>query len=133
MSIANNHASDFGDQGRSSTRKVLDGLAIAHAGGNRGSYAIAVIESKGRKIAFIGFAHNAINPNINELDAAAQLVRNAKKRADLVVVSFHGGAEGENSQNVPRATEIFFGEKRGNLPRTIEVMTSSVMCVFSAG
>lgn len=116
LSIANNHASDFGDQGRASTRKVLDGLGIAHAGGDRAGLAMTVVESKGRKIAFIGFAHNAINPNVNELDAAAQLVRSAKKKADIVVVSFHGGAEGENAQNVLRATEIFVGEKRGNLP-----------------
>lgn len=116
LSIANNHASDFGERGRSSTRKVLDGLGIAHTGGDRGGFAMTVIESKGRKIAFIGFAHNAINPNVNELDAAAQLVRNAKKKADIVVVSFHGGAEGENAQNVPRTTEIFVGEMRGNLP-----------------
>jgi poly-gamma-glutamate capsule biosynthesis protein CapA/YwtB (metallophosphatase superfamily) len=37
------------------------------------------------------------------------------KKADLVVVSFHGGAEGTNAQHVPNNTEIFFGEARGNL------------------
>ena len=116
LSIANNHASDFGDQGRVSTRKVLDGFGLAHAGSNRSNLAMTVVESKGKKVAFIGFAHNAISPNVNELDAAAQLVASAKKKADLVVVSFHGGAEGEAAQNVPRATEIFVGEKRGNLP-----------------
>jgi hypothetical protein len=31
-------------------------------------------------------------------------------------VSFHGGAEGTGAQNVPRQTELFLGEKRGNLP-----------------
>ena len=116
LSLANNHASDFGDQGRASTRKTLDALGIAYAGSDRGTYAMTVVESKGMKIAFIGFAHNAIVPNVNELDAAVQLVKAAKKKADLVVVSFHGGAEGEAAQNVPRATELFVGEKRGNLP-----------------
>ncbi len=77
---------------------------------------MTIVESNGKKIAFVGFAHNAVNPNVNELDAAAQLVKAAKKKADIVVVSFHGGAEGEGAQNVPRATEIFVGEKRGNLP-----------------
>ncbi len=116
LSLANNHASDFGDLGRNSTRKVLDALGIAHVGSDRGAFAMTVVESKGKKIAFIGFAHNAIVPNVNELDAAAGLVKAAKKKADLIVVSFHGGAEGENAQNVPRETEIFVGEKRGNLP-----------------
>ena len=40
----------------------------------------------------------------------------ADKTADIVVVSFHGGAEGSAYQNVPKQTEVFFGEKRGNLP-----------------
>ena len=55
-------------------------------------------------------------PNVNELDFARQLVTAATKRADIVVVSFHGGAEGTNSQHVPNRTEIFAGEARGNLP-----------------
>src|SRR5688500_18815264 len=32
MSLANNHAGDFGDAGRSSTRRVLNELGIKHAG-----------------------------------------------------------------------------------------------------
>lgn len=116
LSVANNHAGDFGDYGRASTRQVLDGLGIKHAGSDRGQFAMAVVEAKGKKIAFIGFAHNNISPNVNELDVARQLVEQAAKRADLVVVSFHGGAEGEGAQHVPNRTEIFFGEARGNLP-----------------
>ncbi len=116
LSLANNHALDFGDHGRVSTRKILDGLGLAHAGSGRGKFAMTVVESKGKKIAFVAFAHNVVVPNVNELATAAQLVKTAKKKADLVVVSFHGGAEGEAAQNVPRATEIYVGEKRGNLP-----------------
>lgn len=116
MSVANNHASDFGEAGRNSTRRVLDSLGIKHAGGNRASLAVSMIEIKGRRIAFIGFAHNPISPNINELEPARQLVAATAKKADIVVVSFHGGAEGEKAQNVPKRTELFAGEKRGNLP-----------------
>ena len=64
----------------------------------------------------MGFAHNAIVPNVNDIAAARQLVAAAKKKADIVVVSFHGGAEGEAAQHVPKQTEIFVGEKRGDLP-----------------
>lgn len=115
MSVANNHAGDFGDYGRQSTRQVLDGLGIKHAGSDRAQFAMGIVEAKGKKIAFIGFAHNSISPNVNELDIARQLVEQAVKKADLVVVSFHGGAEGTNAQHVPNNTEIFFGEARGNL------------------
>ena len=115
MSLANNHAGDFGDYGRSSTRKVLDGLGIKYAGSDRANFSTAYLEVKGKKIAFVGFAHNNIVPNVNDLAMARQLVSAAKKKADIVVVSFHGGAEGEAAQQVPNETEIFAGEKRGNL------------------
>lgn len=116
MSVANNHAGDFGDAGRATTRKVLDDLGIKHAGGDNGQYSTTYLNVKGKTVAFIGFAHNTIVPNVNDLDNARRLVTEAKKKADLVVVSFHGGAEGTGSQHVPARTEIYAGETRGNLP-----------------
>jgi poly-gamma-glutamate capsule biosynthesis protein CapA/YwtB (metallophosphatase superfamily) len=116
MSVANNHASDFGDAGRASTRKTLDELGIKHAGSDRAQYSTTYLDVKGLKVAFVGFAHNNIVPNVNDLDTARRLVQEADKKADIVVVSFHGGAEGTGAQNVPKHTELFLGEKRGNLP-----------------
>lgn len=116
MSLANNHAGDLGDFGRTSTRKVLDDLGIKHAGSDREQFAMTVLNIKGKRIAFIGFAHNNIVPNVNDLNFARQLVEQANKKADLVVVSFHGGAEGAGAAFVPNRTEIFVGEARGNLP-----------------
>ncbi|HEX9930317.1 MAG TPA: CapA family protein [Pyrinomonadaceae bacterium] len=115
LSVANNHASDFGDAGRASTRKVLDSLGIKHAGSDRNQFAVAYLESKGKKIAFIGFAHNNVSLNVNDLETARRVVQEQTKKADIVVVSFHGGAEGTDAQRVPRQTEIFYSEKRGNL------------------
>ena len=116
ISLANNHTSDFGEEGRISSRRVLDELSIKHAGGDRGQFSTAIIEAKGKKIAFIGFAHNVIVPNVNDLEFARRLVKEADRKADLVVVSYHGGAEGEKAQNVPHQTEMVGTEKRGNLP-----------------
>lgn len=116
MSTANNHAADFGDAGRASTRKVLDDLGIKHAGSDKGQFSTTYLDVKGRKVAFIGFAHNNLVPNVNDLDNARRLVEAADKTADIVVVSFHGGAEGTGAQHVPNRTEIFAGEARGNLP-----------------
>ena len=116
MSAANNHASDFGETGRASTRRTLDALGIKHAGSDKARFATTYIDVKGTNVAFIGFAHNNISPNVNDLATARRLVQEADKKADIVVVSFHGGAEGTGAQNVPRQTELFFGEQRGNLP-----------------
>jgi poly-gamma-glutamate capsule biosynthesis protein CapA/YwtB (metallophosphatase superfamily) len=116
MSIANNHAGDFGAKGRLTTRQTLDELGIKHAGGDSGRYSTAYLDVKGKKVAFIGFATNSISLNVNDIAAAKQAVQQADKQADIVVVSFHGGAEGTSAARVPNKTEIFFGERRGNLP-----------------
>lgn len=116
LSVANNHAGDFGEYGRASTRKVLDSLGIKYAGSDKVNFATTVLEARGRKIGFAGFAHNNIAPNLNDLAEARRIVGELKKKADIVVVSFHGGAEGTGAQRVPNRTETYAGELRGNLP-----------------
>ncbi len=116
LSLANNHAGDFGDYGRDSTRRTLDALGIKHAGSDTGQFTTTYLEAKGKTVAFIGFAHNSITPNVNDLANARRLVLEADKKADIVVVSFHGGAEGTDAQNVPQRTERYGSELRGNLP-----------------
>ncbi len=116
MSVANNHAGDFGLPGRTSTQKVLDEQGIKYAGSIDPPATIAYLDVKGKKVALIAFGHNNGMPNVNDLDGAKQLVTEANKKADIVIISFHGGAEGTNAQNVPNRNEIFLGENRGNLP-----------------
>jgi len=116
MSVANNHAGDFGEAGRISTQKVLDEQGIKYAGSLQPPATTAYLDVKGHKVAVIGFGHNNGMPSINDLVVAGELVQAAKKKADIVIVSFHGGAEGSDHQHVPNAREIFLGENRGNLP-----------------
>ncbi|HRH41342.1 MAG TPA: CapA family protein [Pyrinomonadaceae bacterium] len=116
LSLANNHAGDFGDMGRETTRKTLDSVGIKHAGSDRNEFAMTFLEVKGKKVAVVAFAHNSIVPNVNELENAKILVEKAASQADIVMVSFHGGAEGAVNAHVPQRTEIFLGEARGNLP-----------------
>jgi len=116
MSLANNHAGDFGEAGRSTTRKTLDDLGIKHCGSDKEQFAMTIVEAKGKKIAFIGFATSGVTPHVSDLDFAKKLVEEADKKADLVVVSFHGGAEGTANVRVRNQNEVFYGEARGNLP-----------------
>ncbi|MEO6391597.1 MAG: CapA family protein, partial [Pyrinomonadaceae bacterium] len=113
MNLANNHASDFGENGRNSSKKVLEGLGIKHDGADETD--IARLEINGNRISIIGFATNRVSLNLNDIEIASRAVAEEKKNADLVFVSFHGGAEGEGAQHVPRGNEIFLGESRGNL------------------
>lgn len=116
LSVANNHAGDFGEMGRVSTQKILDEQGIKYAGSLQPAATIAYVDSRGKRIALVAFGHNNGMPSINDLNGARQLVLEADKKADIVIVSFHGGAEGTDKQNVPNRTEIFLGENRGNLP-----------------
>lgn len=119
MSLANNHALDFGIAGRESTRKVLDDLDIAHSGAVGD---IAHLTIKGRRIAVIAFAAYDTSYNLNDLEAAKQVVAESVADADLVVVSFHGGAEGAERQHTPHGAESFLGENRGDLRKFAHAM-----------
>src|SRR5204863_636201 len=48
------------------------------------------------------------------LPKAAELVRQAKSQADLVVIQVHMGGEGADHTHVKPGTEIFYGENRGD-------------------
>jgi hypothetical protein len=113
MNLANNHASDFGDAGRASSEHVLESLGIKHDGGSETDVAKLVI--KGRRITIMGFATNAVSLNLNDIEKAQRAVAEQKRDADILMVSFHGGAEGEGAQHVHQGNEIFLGESRGDL------------------
>jgi Bacterial capsule synthesis protein PGA_cap len=119
MGLANNHAMDFGQEGRTSSRTVLDSLGIAHTG-EIGD--IARLNVKGRKVDVIAFATYPGAYNLLDLDDAIQTVRDARGEADIVIVSFHGGAEGATHQHVLPGDETFLGEDRGDLRRFAHAM-----------
>jgi len=53
--------------------------------------------------------------NINDIDKAELIVKFLADTCDIVIVSFHGGAEGADYQHVTRADEMFYTENRGNV------------------
>jgi hypothetical protein len=53
--------------------------------------------------------------HLNEVSKAQDIVRQLKSKNDIVIVSFHGGAEGAKYTRVPKTNEIFLGENRGNV------------------
>ena len=62
------------------------------------------------------------------------LVRRASKRADVVVVFIHAGAEGSGATHTPHGTEHAFGENRG-APRAFAhaVVDSGADAVLGSG
>jgi hypothetical protein len=112
LSLANNHAMDFGESGRASTIAVLDAHGLAWSGPPG---AVARAEVRGRKVAMIAFATNWGANDLRDLETARALVAPLAAEADLLIVSFHGGAEGAAYQHVPPGPETFLGENRGDL------------------
>jgi poly-gamma-glutamate capsule biosynthesis protein CapA/YwtB (metallophosphatase superfamily) len=53
--------------------------------------------------------------NVNRLGEVTQAIAELDKKVDVVVLSFHGGAEGAKHRHVPGKTEIAWGERRGNV------------------
>ncbi len=113
LSIANNHVGDFGLTGRKRTVAILDSLNIAYAGLQ--SHPFSIFEKDSVKYAFCAFAPNENTVSINQVDSAKQLVTRLKAQADIVIVSFHGGAEGAKFEHVPKRKEIFYNENRGDV------------------
>jgi hypothetical protein len=131
MGLANNHAMDFGLDGRASSRQVLESEGIAHTG-ELGD--IARLTIRGEKIDLIAFATYPGAYNFLDLDDALQTIRQARSEADLVIVSFHGGAEGATHQHVAEGDETFLGEDRGDLRRfTHAAIDAGAQLVIGSG
>jgi poly-gamma-glutamate capsule biosynthesis protein CapA/YwtB (metallophosphatase superfamily) len=112
MSLANNHAHDFGEEGRSSGMQALESVGIRHSG-REGD--VASWEVGGLRVALIAFAPNIGAHALNDYARAAELVAELASRHDIVLVSFHGGAEGVDAATLPFAEETYHGEARGNV------------------
>jgi len=113
LSLANNHSGDFGEQGRTSTTKTLTDAGIHYAG----LLSCPTVEfvKDGVKYGFCAFAPNTGTVDVKNIPAAQEIVRQLKARNDIVIISFHAGAEGRGYQHVTRQTETFLGENRGNV------------------
>ena len=114
VSLANNHALDYGISGLEDTWRILNEAGVGHVGsGERESVARApvIIERSGLRIAFLAYV-NTPNDSVSGFDVegtratedrpgiawlspedVAEDVAKAKESADLVVVAFQAGIE----------------------------------------
>ncbi|MDR3227561.1 MAG: CapA family protein [Prevotellaceae bacterium] len=114
ISVANNHSGDFGAIGRENTLKVLREAGLNYAG-LEGICETSVAEINGIKYGFCCFAPNSGTLKITNISNAKKIVSQLKSECNIVIVSFHGGAEGKANNRVTRKTETFYGENRGNV------------------
>ena len=93
LSIANNHVGDFGTPGRINTTKVLSKMGFAFSGLESRPWDTVTINNT--KIGFCSFSPNRGTVKITDIENAKKIVENLSTFTDIIVVSFHGGAEGK--------------------------------------
>ena len=119
FSVANNHMGDFGESGRANTCKVLRAAGMRYAGLERCPWDTLTV--KGVKIGITGFAPNSSCLQLNNHQLITETVKKLKSMCDVVIFSFHGGAEGSVRTHITRENEIFVGENRGNVYKVARV------------
>jgi hypothetical protein len=124
VSINNNHSFDGGKKGLQSTIETLDSISIKHTGlvGD-----VAEFNINGASVAVVGFGFDsdANFYSINKIPAAAESIQAFKKTHSVVIVAFHGGAEGQGALHLPDGMEIFVGERRGDLRKFARTVVDS--------
>jgi poly-gamma-glutamate synthesis protein (capsule biosynthesis protein) len=107
VSVANNHAWDYGRRGFLDTLAALEGAKVLYAGGSRSpgeQYRPAVLRVKGWSLALFAvthlwnpgdFSNHEAREHVAWADAErmAERIRLARREHDLVLVSYHGGRE----------------------------------------
>lgn len=112
LSVANNHAHDFGEAGRDSTAAALEAVGIRHSG-REGSWAEMTVG--GVRVAMVAFAPNVGANSLNDHELAVEFVRSLAAANDILIVSFHAGAEGAGAEVLPFEREYYAGEDRGDV------------------
>ena len=112
LSLANNHAYDYGKEGFDETKRVI---------AQNGLLAVGDKDSIGYKrfgdtmVAFVGATSYYWSPSLIEIDSLIAQIHEARENADIIIVVFHGGGEGRDFTHTPNETEWYMGENRGDL------------------
>ncbi|HUL29679.1 MAG TPA: CapA family protein [Thermodesulfobacteriota bacterium] len=112
VSLANNHAGDFGYQGMSSTKKVLEGEGIKYSSKDG---EVAEFEINRLRIGVVAVSFGPPPRSIVYPEKALEEIDLLSQKYDLLILSIHGGKEGGTALRTENEFEYFLDEPRGNL------------------
>jgi poly-gamma-glutamate capsule biosynthesis protein CapA/YwtB (metallophosphatase superfamily) len=112
VSLANNHAGDFGDKGMSSTKKAFAAAGIKYSS-KAGE--VAEFEINGLRIGLVALSFGPPPRSIVYPEKALEEIDLLSKKYDLLILSIHGGKEGGTALRTEDQFEYFLDEPRGNL------------------
>lgn len=114
LSLANNHTPNFGEKGLKDTFNYLDNAGIKYVGAGRNDHEAnqpVYIEKNGIKFAFLAYNDTNVVPAFYEasnnragtafmrIDKITEAVKEAKQKADFVILSIHSGTEYADKPN----------------------------------
>ncbi|MCD2424310.1 CapA family protein [Niabella pedocola] len=114
LSLANNHSGDFGNAGLAQTMQLLEKSGIGFAG-IKHHQAHRIIHKNGIRYGVIAAGFGWRHLHIGHPEQTTALIRRIKDSTDLLIVYFHGGAEGDGMDRVLKRKELFHGEDRGDM------------------
>jgi len=114
VSLANNHALDFGRPGMLSTKRALAkaGVAFSSKGGE-----IAEFQVRGVRVGILSLSFGAPPRSIVHPAEALKEIEQAARNYDILILSIHAGAEGRDALHVVPGMERYLDEPRGDLYR----------------
>ena len=113
LNLANNHTNDFGSFGLERTREILKQQGIAYTG--LPDCESVVVEKNGVRYGICSFGQNSYTLKHTDTASVTRIVSALRPQCDILVVNFHGGAEGTKYSHLPDGPETYLGENRGNL------------------
>ncbi|MDS3859728.1 CapA family protein [Thermosynechococcaceae cyanobacterium BACA0444] len=122
LNIANNHSYDFNEKGFRDTMRSIEQAGMKAVGDKD---QIVYITANGITTAWIGFATYHGQNRVQDIKAGQALVKKANQNADVVVISFHAGAEGADAVRTRNKVEYFYGEDRGNIVQFSRAMVDA--------
>lgn len=108
MSMASYHSGDFGAEARQQTAKALQKAGILSSGTTTQPF--VVLKKNRIRYGLASFAPNRGTQNINNYKAVREIVSYLDSICTMVMVSFHGGAEGALHQHVFLKKKFFCGK-----------------------
>ena len=114
VSLANNHALDFGRGGLASTKRALAraGVSFSSKGGEIAGFLVRGVR--------VGILSLSCGPPPRSIVFPAQALQEISRVAgdyDILILSVHAGAEGRDALHVTPGMERYLGEPRGDLLR----------------
>lgn len=121
LGLSNNHIYDFYGAPVAYTEKALADANIGFAGAKipgkpNGKHTFAAYKTiNGVTYGFTSFGTEIYNASLLDYDFVKSTLKEVRKQADVVIVYFHGGAEGSAARHLPVGTEHFLGCNRGDI------------------